>query len=791
MKKKYILVFLLLGFFGSVSAQENLNNSKFKQLDEQLPTPNTYRTGSGAPGHEYWQQQADYIIKVELDEKKHTITASETITYHNNAPESLTYLWLQLDQNVRAPDADSYATGTGTMDESISMGRLKRLNNDFEGGYKISNVKDKSGKPLKHQIIKTMMRIELPAPLKRGEKFTFSLDWFYNINNQPEIGGRAGYEFFEKDGNYLYEMAQWFPRMCVYDDFNGWQNKQFLGRGEFALAFGDYEVQITVPADHIVASTGVLQNPKDVLTDKQRNRFEKAKTSDKPVLIVTQEEAEENEKEGTDKKKTWIYKAENVRDFAWASSRKFIWDAMGVKVGGKNVMAMSYYPKEGNPLWGQYSTEVVAHTIEVYSKFTIDYPYPVAISVHGPVYGMEYPMISFNGGRPEADGTYSSRTKYGMISVIIHEVGHNFFPMIINSDERQWTWMDEGLNTFVQYLSQVEWQRDYPSRRGPAYGIVDYMKGDHEDMMPIMTNSESILQFGNNAYGKPATALNILRETVMGREVFDYAFKEYCRRWAFKHPKPADFFRTMEDASGIDLDWFWRGWFYTTDRVNFSLSEVKLFRADELNPELQVARMKKERDNEREFIGDIRNKEDIKETRVERKPELNDFYNTYDPLEVTDQDRRRFEWMTASLSDKEKEMLASGKNYYEITFENKGGLVMPIILEFEYEDGTKEIIRIPAEVWKRNNEKISKVFPTDKLVKNIVLDPLMELADVDLSDNYFPRRPQPTRFEIFKYDMMNRGDKNPMQIDRDRKGKSEKKSAEPEMKNDNSQDGNE
>jgi hypothetical protein len=741
---------------------ETTDRSKFRQLGTELPTPNTYRTASGAPGHEYWQQRADYDMQVEIDDDKQTLTGAETITYYNNSPDVLNYLWLQVDQNIYSTNSDTYSTLTGTLPDKINPTMMQYLTSDynFDGGYKIKAVKDAAtGQPLSYLVNKTMMRVLPPKPVGSKQKFSFTIEWSYNINDQLKLGGRSGYEYFAQDNNYLYEIAQFFPRMAVYDDVNGWQHKQFLGRGEFALNFGDYKMAITVPADHIVAASGELQNASEVLTKTQLERFEKAKKSDKPVVVVTQAEAIEAEKGRAKGKKTWKYVAKNVRDVAFASSRKFIWDAMTVKIGDNNVLAMSYYPKEGNPLWGQYSTEVVAHTLRVYSKYTIDYPYPVAISVHGPVWGMEYPMICFNGGRPEPDGTYSDRIKYAMISVIIHEVGHNFFPMIINSDERQWSWMDEGLNSFCQFLAEQEWDRNYPSRRGPARNIVDYMKGDPSTLEPIMTNSESIKQFGNNAYGKPATALNILRETVMGRELFDYAFKEYARRWAFKHPMPADFFRTMEDASGVDLDWFWRGWFYTTEPVDIAVENVIEYDLDAMNPEAEKAR-----EAEKAKVQDIttiRNKTDIPKTVVESRPEMRDFYNNYNPYEVTPLDKTEYENYLKSLSAEEKAVLNSKKFFYQVNFENKGGLVMPIVIEFEYEDGTKEVQRIPAEIWRMNNDKVSKVFALNKKLKGVNLDPYLETSDINTENNSFPRKAQPTRFEVFK--QRNRTNENPMQ----------------------------
>ncbi|MFZ9028654.1 MAG: M1 family metallopeptidase, partial [Crocinitomicaceae bacterium] len=721
------------------------------------------RNAAGAPGHGYYQQKADYKIKVALDDSQQKITGEETITYTNNSPDNLEYLWIQLDQNVRADNSDSKLISIDKMEDFRSIGDVEKKLFYFDGGFKIEGVTSTSGRKMSYFINKTMMRIDLEKPLKAGTSVSFNIKWWYNINDRMKIGGRSGYEYFEEDDNYLYTIAQWFPRMCVYNDVEGWQNKQFLGRGEFTLPFGDYEVEITVPSDHIVGSTGELQNASSVLSSEQRNRMKKAATSDEPVLIVTQEEAEESEKTKEKGLKTWVFKATNVRDFAFASSRKFMWDAQNVTIGGKNILAMSYYPKEGNPLWERYSTKLVAHTLKTYSKYTIDYPYPVAISVHSKWIGMEYPMICFNGGRPEADGTYSERTKYGMWGVIIHEVGHNFFPMIINSDERQWTWMDEGLNTFVQYLTEQEWERGYPSSRGPAHMITKYMGGDKSRISPIMTNSESIWQFGNNAYGKPATALNILRETVMGRELFDHAFKTYCERWAFKHPTPADFFRTMEDASAVDLDWFWRGWFFTTDHVDISLDEVNVFQMNTMNPDVEMAYKKERDENADVHIGVPRNKTDIKETVNERDDNIDDFYAKRDVYKVDALHRRDYEEFKTSLTDDQLKLLNSGKWFYELNFSNVGGLVMPLILQFNYVDGTKEVVRIPAEIWRRHEDKVSKVFILDKEVESVRLDPFLETADTDLGNNSWPHEKQNSRFELFQ---QKRSRENPMQRDK-------------------------
>jgi hypothetical protein len=746
----------------SVSAAEPFDD-KFRQLDEVIPTGNAVRNAAGAPGHAYWQQRADYTIRATLDESKRAISASETITYHNNSPDSLGYLWLQLDQNVFATDSDARTSATVASRDAWSKARgeddgmrfesMRSIleNRSFDGGYKIAAVKGADGQPLKFTINKTMMRIDLAQPVKPGEKIVFSVDFSYKINDAKVQGGRTGFESFEGDKNDLFEVAHWFPRMAAYYDVYGWQHKQFLGNGEFTLEFGDYDVQLTVPADHIVASTGVLQNPDAVLTATQRDRLARAKTSDKPVIIVTQAEASNAEKSRASATKTWHYKAANVRDFAFASSRKFIWDAQGYKKGGTDMIAMSYYPKEGNPLWEKYSTQAIIHTIEQYNKYSFDYPYPVAISVNGPIGGMEYPMISFNGPRPTKDKktgelTWSKRTKYGLIGVIIHEVGHNYFPMIVNSDERQWTWMDEGLNTFVQTLAEDAWEENYPKGRGEPRSITDYMRSRNQ--VPIMTNSESLLQFGNNAYAKPAAALTVLRETVLGRELFDFAFREYAQRWKFKRPTPADFFRSMEDASGTDLDWFWRGWFYTTDAVDVSVDGITEYGISSKNPETEKAWKKAQKDAEPVSLSAQRDKGTPR--RVDAHPELKDFYNEHDDYTVTNKDRNKYNEGMAELEDWEKALLKQGKNLYLVDFTNVGGLVTPLVLEIELKSGKKYIERIPAEVWRYSSKKITKLIVTDEPMVGLTQDPYWETADIDTSNNAWPRKITPSRLELFK-----------------------------------------
>jgi hypothetical protein len=735
---KFLVSLLMVAATIGAVAQDSQWKGKFEQLDQVLPTPNEYRTGSGAPGPKYWQQKADYDITVELNDDNQSITGSETITYTNKSPDVLKYLWLQLDQNLFAKDSNTPKTATSSVQDSVSTktiaGQLDLF--DFDGGHKIKSVKDASGKALPYIINATMMRIDLPQPLKSGESVSFGMEWSFNIVDRNMLGGRSGMEFFPEDNNYVYTIAQFFPRMCVYDDVVGWQNKQFLGRSEFTVPFGDYKVRITVPADHMVGATGMLQNAQQVLSKTELDRFEQAKKSfDKPVIIRTQAEATVLEKTRSKEKKTWEFAAENVRDFAFATSRKFIWDAMAVKLPTTQTLAMSYYPKEGNPLWEKESTKAVKNTLEVYSKHTIDYPYPQATSVHTASIGMEYPMICFNYGRPEKDGTYTDRKKWGMIGVIVHEVGHNFFPMIINNDERQSTWMDEGINSFVQHLTQTERYPDKPPGRGDPKMLVAYMKSDESTMRPLMTSGENVVRIGDEQYGKAATALNVLRESVMGPELFDKAFKEYAQRWAFKHPKPADFFRTLEDASAVDLDWFWKGWFYTTENVDMTLDEVKWFKLRNSQSNLEAKNKNVKKGDLGSSSGNGKN---------------DNFNNGPQYFSVIPTDDRLYDEFQNKVNDKAVISKLETKNFYEITLTNNGGLVMPVIIQWTYKDGSKEIERLPAEIWRLNETKVTKVFAKDKEVVNVVIDPKQETTDVNSNDNAFPRTQQVNKFDEFK-----------------------------------------
>ncbi len=748
MKNTIILLFIspILAWSQNIPEQKSTKESerndtnKFSQMYDILATPNMFRTASGAPGPAYYQQQADYKIDIELDDKNSKLSGSETITYYNNSPDTLEYLWVQLDQNQAAKNSQSPLAENQRTEEVFTPNNFanKFLKQGLERGFTIEYIKDSKGNALPYTINQTMMRIDLPTPMESGEKISFSIKWWYNINNYRQDGGRSGYELFEKDGNKLYIIAQFYPRMAVYNDVEGWQNMQFWGSGEFTLPFGNFDVNITVPADHVLNATGELMNRNEVFTAAQVKRYELAqKTFDKPIVIVTQAEAEIAEKGFSDKKKTWKFSAKNVRDFGIATSRKFIYDAMAVQLNGKIVMAESVYPKEANPLWGETSTITVAHTLKSYSAHTFDYPYPKAVSVSAEDQGMEYPMICWNFGRPDENGVTSTQIKNGMIGVIIHEVGHNFFPMIVNSDERQWSWMDEGLNTFMQFMAQQELGTNFPSRRGSPKSIVPYMSSDKKFLEPIMSNSESLIDFGNNAYAKPATGLNILRETIMGRELFDYAFKVYANRWKFKHPTPEDFFRTMEDASAVDLDWFFRGWFYTTDYVDIGIKEVKQYYVTENAPnELKDVTINKRRFGKENgpYLYLI----------SENNSDLNSGKKQAFQLDSV---KLLSEYVAQNFSAEEKATMKTPKYFYEVEFNKPGGMLMPIIVEITYDDNTKENFKFPAQIWRKNNDTAKRVFTTEKAIKTIQIDPKLETADIDITNNTWPKAEVKSKFD--------------------------------------------
>ncbi len=738
--KKILLTFSLLAvaFIGLHAQEENKWKGKFEQLDYLLPTPNDVRSGSGAPGAKYWQQRADYAIDAEIDEPGNTLQGKETITYYNNSPDALKFLWLQLDQNVNKKGNEDFGYAYGNMADSVSSLKMQHLTRTikFEAGYTIKSVTDKSGKSLPTVVNNTMMRVDLPVTIKSGESYTFLIEWSYPITDRSMfLLSREGFEHFPADNNNIYLIAHWFPRMCVYDDIEGWQNKQFQRLGEFALEFGNYKVNITVPSDHVVAATGSLQNTEHVLSSKEFDRLEKAKTSfDKPVFVITEDEARGKEKSKATTKKTWRFEADNVRDFAFASSRKFIWDVQAVKLPTNTVMCMSFYPKEGLPTWPLESTKAIKNAIEVYSKYTFDYPYPVAISVNTANLGMEFPMISFNGGRP-VNGKMTDAALDGMVTTIIHEVGHNYFPMIVSSDERQWMWMDEGMNTFLHTRTQAE---RYPQfHHTTPKDIVPYMKGDKNIMRPIMTTSdnESLFAFGNNFYEKPTVALTILRETIIGPELFDRAFKEYANRWMYKHPKPADFFRTMEDLTAVDLDWFWRGWFYSTDNVDVSVDEVQWYKmkSDIIEPEKKTVKTK---------AGDLSSS-----TSNGNGGSFNDGPKAFTLTNTPDEYYGQY---SSRIDEGAVRKNLEGKNIYQIKFKNIGGLVTPLVIEWTYKDGSKEIETLPAEVWRLNENEVTRIFVKDKEAVNIILDPNLELADIEMSNNSYPRKKTESKFDELK-----------------------------------------
>lgn len=734
---RYLTTIIFILFVIQIQSQNQPWKGKFEPIDNLLSPVNSYRTASGAPGNAYWQQRADYKIKATINEKDNTLSGEETITYYNNSPDDLNYLWIQLEQNVNKKENEDFGTINNSLKDGINTRQMQFLTRavDFPAGYTIKYIKGSNGKPIKSLVNNTMMKVLLDTPLKSGTSLTFSIGWSYPITDRSLYRlSREGYEYFPKDDNTVFLIAHWFPRMAVYNDTEGWQNQQFQKLGEFALEFGDYDVEITVPSDHIVASTGELQNPDNVLTKQQRKRLNEAKKSfDKPVIIISKEEAEENEQEKSKTTKTWHYTAKNVRDFAFASSRKFMWDAQAVKLPTNTVMAMSYYPKEGLPVWQEESTKSIMHALEVYSKATFDYPYPVCISVNTSNIGMEFPMISFNGGRPK-NGKMSKSAKASMIGTIIHEVGHNWFPMIVSSDERKWMWMDEGLNTFLHQRTVAERYPEFSSVTPKS--IVPFMSGDKNILRPIMTTSDNELfnQFGSNFYIKPTVGLQMLRHSIIGEELFDAAFKEYANRWKYKHPNPSDLFRTLEDATATDLDWFYRGWFFTTDNVDMELSNVKWFKVYEedknIEDQTKSSQVAAEGNNTSEATKDFSDGPEV--ITMAKTPD-----NSYGQF-------------LSRLDENTIRKQLSGKNLYEVTIKNVGGLVMPVTIEWIFTDGSSEIDKLPAQIWRRNEYEVKEVFIKDKEVKTVNLDPNFEFSDTDMSNNVFPKSTTISEFNTFK-----------------------------------------
>ncbi len=540
------------------------NQSMFRRFDWTL---SPYRTGSGAPSHLYWQNRADYVISAKIDTLEHVLSGRETITYTNNSPDTLRYVWVQLDQNLSNPKMRPRLIKQADDPTQPSLFRTS----EFDGGIEITDVEVitvqtvKKGKRVvsskktkskaKFKINDTMMRIDLPEPLApNGGMVQLEMAWSFPI----PFTGRMGRE--ECKQGWVYQIAQWYPRMCVYDDISGWNTDQYLGAGEFYTEYGSFDVKLTVPANHICLATGTLQNPTEVLTPTLRERLAKAAKSDETVMIIARDEVGASfTRPKRTGELTWHYKADNVRDFAFASSAAFIWDA----AQWNGILAQSLYPVEGQQIWKE-STQYVRFSLKEFSEKWFPYPYNTMINVNGSVPGgMEYPMMIF------------CRERYNdfrLFAVTLHEVGHTWFPMIVQNNERRYAWLDEGLNSFICYYGEKEKYPERKARRGEGRDIVPYMRS--ETHQPLMTHPHAILNLGQNAYAKTAAALVALREVVLGEERFDMAFKEYINRWKYKHPTPEDFFRTIEDAAGEDLAWFWRGWFYTTAQLDQSVDSV-------------------------------------------------------------------------------------------------------------------------------------------------------------------------------------------------------------------------
>lgn len=715
------------------------------------PPGNDYRTAGGAPGQRYWQQAVDYDIAVRLDERTKSLIGREQVVYRNNSPDALAYLWFALDQNAfqRHSMAEASRTVAGTSINALDV-RLATRSSRWRGGFTIQQVIDDAGRALEFSVVDGLMRVELPRAVSaRGGQVRLSVHWTLPLVPTASTFDRSGYECFEvehAEASCIFQAGQWFPRLAAYSDYAGWHLQPFLGLGEFTLEFGNYRVAITVPADHIVSSTGELDNAAEILSSAQRDRLRRARTSDEPMYVVTPEEAQLAEQRRRSGEKTWIFKADNVRDVAWASSRSFIWDAMGVAQASSQrpvVMAMSFFPRQARPLWDAYSTRAIAHTLLTFSEFTFPYPYPVAQSVNGPVggnapSGMEYPMIGFNGARPERDPktgqlSYGKLAKQGLIGTVIHETGHNYFPMIVNSDERQWAWMDEGLNSFLEYQALRRWDPSIDIALGEPRDIVEYMQSP--DQVPVMTRADALVQFGRNAYAKPATALVILRETVLGREAFDRAFREYAQRWRFKRPTPHDFFRSIEQSSGRDLSWFWEDWFFSTRHVDIALDDIVCWRIDSGDPDTEAQWLREQRARQPVSM----TTPEASQTVETRDPATRDFYSQRDEFAVTSKARRDAETARSQLTAEDAATLATADRFYRFTFRNVGGVIMPVLLRLEFSDGTIESVHIPAEVWRRDRQRITWQYLSNKSLVRAAIDPRWETADADRRNNVYAR----------------------------------------------------
>ena len=641
---KYILrttIFLLLTAFLPLQsqAQEGLDNNQ-PLFDEFMDrTGNSYRAASGVPGPDYWQNKTDYEIEATLDDENHTLTGKITITYTNNSPHELDFIWIHLNQNRFTEDS------RGTLTSPIGG---FRYDGDTDGGYTISNLEAKVRRSTSNRYLidDTRMQVFFDQPLQaNGNKATVSMNFQYKI----PVEGMDRMGRLEVQDGTIYAMAQWIPQAAVFDDVEGWNVEPYLGAGEFYYGYGDYDYKITVPWDHFVLGSGELQNPREVLSAKLRERMAKAEESDATVFIVGPDEVNDPsiraKQEGT---LTWHFKMENTRDVAFGSSSAFIWDAAKINLpSGKTITAQSAYPAEsaGQQAWGR-STEYSKASVEHYSEMWYEYPYATALNIASHVGGMEYPGLNFCSW--ESAGA-------SLWGVTDHEFGHNWFPMIVGSNERRYAWMDEGFNTFINHYSTLAFNEgEYPSRLNRARGMTSWFNSDTREGIDTYPDATNLRNLGMTAYYKPAIGLLLLREYILGEERFDNAFKSYIRAWAYKHPQPADFFNHMENVAGENLSWFWKGWFYGTGNIDLAIDGVQSYQGNTI-----------------------------------------------------------------------------------VALSNKGEIPMPVVFEVTYEDDSKEIVKLPVEIWLKGNTW-NHMINSSKEVKSVELDPEKLLPDVNFSNDAWP-----------------------------------------------------
>lgn len=715
--------FLMLPLAIAVSAVAHAEATPFSPLGSLVDPPSATRGADGRPTSTYWQQHIAYDIDATLDVERRVINAQAELRYTNNAPQALDAIWFEISPEATTKDAIAHRSATINVD-SASVRDLRGLREQEErgGGLVVSSVADSEDRPLAFEARGTQLRVALPRPLASGQTVRIKLAWRVALVDLDRKGGRTGYMLLSS-GDPIFHIAQWYPQPVAFTDYGGWRNVPFVDHGEFAPELGDYNVSLTLPAGQLVAATGVLTNEADVLTGVERTRLARLRQG-KVTEIVTAAEAAT--KRRSSETRTWRFAARNVRDFALAASLRYRWDA--TLAGTSAVRAMTFYPSEASALWRPLALPAIGHALDVYGRMTFDYPYPVVQAAFGPNDGMEHTMLAFSRYPPDGpNGTYSRERKRDFLWVLTHEVGHNWFPLIVNSDERAWTWMDEGLTSYLETLATLEWSGDYTTR--PNLPAMLGAEREATGRQPPMTPANAVVDLFPTQYHRPAAALQVLRELVLGRETFDRAFRAYARAWMFKRPTPGDFFRTINQESGADLDWFWRAWFFSTDHVDLSLERVAALRlvavpADAIPAPADATPPAN--------LTVLRNAAEGRRLMVEQVPRLADAYDRIP--------ERTLAGATPSAHavvdvQRTLDALGQGGVFYELDIRNRGGVVSPVPIRIDYRDGTSERYVVPVELWFGDTKRAQHILWRAKSIRSVTLDPDAATGDVDRGNN--------------------------------------------------------